>query len=43
MAPITSGRDGGMHPTWVEKLRPREIVDERGNLKLIVDKKLKLR
>lgn len=43
MAPIASGRDGGMHPTWVEKLRPREIVDERGNLKLIVDKRSKLR
>jgi murein L,D-transpeptidase YafK len=37
-APIKSGRDGGMHPTFVAKLRPQEIVDERGNLKLVVDK-----
>jgi murein L,D-transpeptidase YafK len=37
-APIKSGRDGGMHPTFVAKLRPQEIVDERGNVKLVVDK-----
>ncbi len=37
-APLKSGRDGGMHPTWVAKLRPREIVDEHGNRKLVVDK-----
>ncbi|MFG1426951.1 MAG: L,D-transpeptidase family protein [Bradyrhizobium sp.] len=37
-APIKSGRDGGMHPTWVSKLRPREIIDEHGNLKLVVSK-----
>jgi murein L,D-transpeptidase YafK len=37
-APIKSGRDGGMHPTFVAKLRPQQIVDERGNVKLVVDK-----
>jgi murein L,D-transpeptidase YafK len=37
-APIRSGRDGGMHPTFVAKLQPREIVDERGNTKLVVDR-----
>ena len=37
-APIKSGRDGGMHPTFVAKLQPREIVDERGNVKLVVDR-----
>ena len=37
-APIRSGRDGGMHPTFIAKLRPHEIVDERGNTKLIVDR-----
>jgi hypothetical protein len=37
-APIKSGRDGGMHPSFVEKLRPQQIVDERGNIKLVVDK-----
>ncbi|ARQ02883.1 L,D-transpeptidase family protein [Pseudorhodoplanes sinuspersici] len=36
-APIKSGRDGGMHPTFIAKLRPHEIIDERGNAKLIVD------
>ena len=36
-APIKSGRDGGMHPTFIAKLRPQEIIDERGNAKLIVD------
>lgn len=38
VAPIRSGRDGGMHPTFVAKLQPREIVDERGNVKLVVDR-----
>jgi murein L,D-transpeptidase YafK len=37
-APVRSGRDGGMHPTFVAKLQPREIVDERGNAKLVVDR-----
>lgn len=37
-APIKSGRDGGMHSFWVDKLRPREIVDQNGNLKLVVDR-----
>lgn len=37
VAPVRSGRDGGMHPTFVAKLQPREILDERGNVKLVVD------
>jgi hypothetical protein len=37
-APIKSGRDGGMHPTFVAKLRPQQVIDERGNVKLVVDK-----
>lgn len=36
-APTRSGRDGGMHSFWVDKLRPREIIDEHGNLKLVVE------
>ncbi len=36
-APIKSGRDGGMHPSFIAKLRPQEIIDERGNAKLVVD------
>jgi murein L,D-transpeptidase YafK len=38
VAPVKSGRDGGMHPTFVAALKPQEIVDEKGNIKLIVDK-----
>lgn len=37
-APVRTGRDGGMHPTFVAKLQPREVVDERGNVKLVVDR-----
>ena len=36
-AEATSGRDGGMHSYWVDKLRPREIIDANGNLKLVVE------
>ncbi|MGE3989578.1 L,D-transpeptidase family protein [Pseudorhodoplanes sp.] len=38
VAPVRTGRDGGMHPTFVAKLQPREMVDERGNVKLVVDR-----
>ena len=38
VAPVKSGRDGGMHPTFVAALKPQEIVDEKGNIKLVVDK-----
>lgn len=37
-APVRSGRDGSMHPIFVAKLRPREIIDERGNRKLVVER-----
>jgi hypothetical protein len=37
VAPVKSGRDGGMHPTFVAKLQPREVIDENGNVKLVVD------
>lgn len=37
VAPVKSGRDGGMHPTFVAKLQPREVIDEHGNVKLVVD------
>ena len=33
-----TGRDGGMHPTFVAKLQPREIIDQNGNVKLVVDR-----
>lgn len=38
VAPVKSGRDGGMHPTFIAALKPQEIVDEKGNIKLVVDK-----
>jgi hypothetical protein len=37
VAPVKSGRDGGMHPSFIAKLQPREIIDDRGNVKLVVD------
>jgi len=37
-APIRSGQDGGMHPTFIAKLQPREIVDQNGNAKLVVER-----
>ena len=36
-APITSNRDGGMHPKFVAALKPQEMVDEKGKIRLIVE------
>lgn len=36
-APIKSSHDGGMHSFWVDRLRPREIIDQNGKLKLVVE------
>jgi murein L,D-transpeptidase YafK len=35
---VRTGRDGGMHPTFVAKLQPREVIDQNGNVKLVVDR-----
>jgi len=36
-APIASNRDGGMHPKFVAALRPQEVVDDKGKIRLIVE------
>ncbi|MES1154921.1 MAG: hypothetical protein ABUL48_00680, partial [Pseudorhodoplanes sp.] len=36
-APTTSIRDGGMHPKFVAALKPQEVVDEKGKIRLIVE------
>jgi murein L,D-transpeptidase YafK len=36
-APIASNRDGGMHPKFVAALKPTEVVDEKGKIRLIVE------
>ncbi len=36
-APITSNRDGGMHPKFIAALKPQEMVDEKGKIRLIVE------
>jgi hypothetical protein len=35
---VRTGRDGGMHPTFLAKLQPREVIDRNGNVKLVVDR-----
>lgn len=37
IAPIASNRDGGMHPKFVAALKPQEVVDEKGKIRLIVE------
>jgi murein L,D-transpeptidase YafK len=39
VAPIASNRDGGMHPRFVAVLKPQEVVDEKGKIRLVVDPK----
>ncbi len=36
-APVRTNRDGGMHPAFVAALKPREVVDERGKVRLVVE------
>ena len=36
-APIASNRDGGMHPKFVAALKPAEVVDEKGKIRLVVE------
>jgi murein L,D-transpeptidase YafK len=37
-APIMSNRDGGMHPSFLAKLNPQEVVDDKGKIRLVIDK-----
>ena len=36
-APVRTNRDGGMHPTFVAALKPQEVVDEKGKIRLVVE------
>jgi hypothetical protein len=36
-APIKTGRDGGMHPTFIAKLRPQEVRESDGTVRYVVD------
>lgn len=36
-APVKTGQDGGMHPTFVAALRPQQVRDEKGNVRWIVE------
>jgi len=37
VAPIRTGVDGGMHPTFLAKLKPAEIKDADGSVRMVVD------
>jgi hypothetical protein len=36
-APIKTGRDGGMHPSFLAKLKPQEIREPDGTVRYVVD------
>jgi murein L,D-transpeptidase YafK len=36
-APVRTGRDGGMHPTFIAKLRPQEVRESDGTVRYVVD------
>ena len=38
LAPIRTGRDGGMHPTFLAKLKPQEVREQDGTIRYVVDK-----
>jgi murein L,D-transpeptidase YafK len=37
LAPIRTGRDGGMHPSFLAKLRPQEVREPDGTVRYVVD------
>ncbi|MBV8841091.1 MAG: hypothetical protein JO000_31520 [Alphaproteobacteria bacterium] len=37
LAPIRTGRDGGMHPTFLAKLKPQEVREADGTVRYVVD------
>jgi murein L,D-transpeptidase YafK len=37
VAPIRTGRDGGMHPSFLAKLRPQEVREPDGTIRYVVD------
>ena len=36
-APIKTGRDGGMHPMFLAKLKPQEVREPDGTVRYMVD------
>jgi hypothetical protein len=42
-APIKTGRDGGMHPMFLAKLKPQEIREPDGTVRYMVDENAKKR
>ncbi len=38
VAPIRTGRDGGMHPTFLAKLKPQEVREPDGTVRYVVDR-----
>jgi hypothetical protein len=40
-APIRTGRDGGMHPSFLAKLKPQEIREVDGTVRYVVDESAK--
>src|SRR5207253_248462 len=36
-APVKTGRDGGMHPTFLAKLKPQEVREADGTVRYVVD------
>ena len=40
-APIKTGRDGGMHPTFLAKLKPQEVREPDGTVRYMVDENAK--
>ena len=42
-APIKTGRDGGMHPTFLAKLKPQEVREPDGTVRYMVDENAKKR
>jgi murein L,D-transpeptidase YafK len=37
LAPIRTGRDGGMHPSFLAKLKPQEVREADGTVRYVVD------
>ena len=35
--PVVMGQDGGMHPSFVAKLNPQHVRDDKGNVRWLVD------
>src|SRR5213075_1100792 len=40
-APIKTGRDGGMHPMFLAKLKPQEVREPDGTVRYMIDENAK--